>query len=109
MLAPEEIFIPTTSDIRDRTEMTPTEKRAVRLKERKSRKRTTNRLDHTANQVATNRKKSKSRVTNESKKTALKSIVRSGRGVTVVGNKLSALDGKKKDQLVNVTGGSLKL
>ena len=95
--------------MRDRNEMTPTEKRALRSKERKARKRARDRLDHAVNQSVLSRKKSKSAAEKESKKSALKTIVKSGRGVTVVGNKLSSLDGQKKSQHVNATGGSLKL
>src|ERR1700691_2741800 len=45
MLAPEEVFAPSSSDIRARSELTPIEKRALRTKERKTRKRTRDAID----------------------------------------------------------------
>jgi len=90
--------------------MTPAEKRALRSKERKIRKKARDRLEQAVDTFAHSRRQSRSAAAvKEGKKSALKSIVRSGRGVTVVGNKLSSLDGKKKNQHVNVSGGGLKL
>lgn len=89
--------------------MTPVEKRALRSKERKVRKRARDKLDKAVDKFAKSNRNSKAAKEKESKQAALKSVVKSGRGVTVVGNKLSSLDGKKKNQQVNVNGGSLKL
>jgi U3 small nucleolar RNA-associated protein MPP10 len=108
-LAPEEVFTPRTSDLRDRGEMTPAEKRSLRSKERKVRKRARDKLDKAVDKFARSHRKSKAATEKESKQVALKSVVKSGRGVTVVGNKLSSTDGKKRSQQVDVTGGALKL
>jgi U3 small nucleolar RNA-associated protein MPP10 len=108
-LAPEEMFTPRASDLRDRSEMTPTEKRALRSRERRARKHARDKLDSAVNKFARNRRKPKAAVNKESAKAALKSVVKAGRGVTIVGNKLSSLDGKKQSKQVNITGGLVKL
>ena len=93
MLAPEEVFAPTSSsDVRTRSELTPAEKRARRTKERKARKRLRDALEKTANKYA---KKKKGSVKQE-KEAALKSLVKSGKGVTVVGKESMA---QKKGKL----------
>ncbi|KAI9568891.1 Mpp10 protein-domain-containing protein [Boletus coccyginus] len=69
MLAPEEVLAPTSfSDVRARSELTPSEKRARRTKERKTKKKMRDALKQDRGQEA-----------------ALKSLVKSGKGVTVVG------------------------
>ncbi|KAI6036079.1 U3 small nucleolar ribonucleoprotein complex, subunit Mpp10 [Pisolithus microcarpus] len=72
-LAPEEIFAPASSDPRVRSELTPAEKRALRTKQRKARKKEP--VDKFA----------KKKGVKEQKDAALKSLVKSGKGVTVVG------------------------
>ncbi|KAH7915791.1 U3 small nucleolar ribonucleoprotein complex, subunit Mpp10 [Hygrophoropsis aurantiaca] len=80
MLAPEEIFtVPT--DLRARSELTPTEKRALRTKERKTRKRARDALDRGVDKYA------KSKSVKTQKAAALRSIIKSGKGVAVVGKK----------------------
>ena len=94
MLAPEEIFAPSSSDLRARSELTPTEKRALRTKQRKGRKRTRDALDKGVDKYA---KMKGIGGVKKQKDAALQSIVKSGKGVTVVGKKLKNKDvlGKK--------------
>jgi len=83
MLAPEEVLAPTSSaDARTRSELTPAEKRARRAKERKARKRTQDALNKTMDRYANKKRKGNVK---EEKEAALKSLVKSGKGVTVVG------------------------
>ncbi|KAG1825971.1 U3 small nucleolar ribonucleoprotein complex, subunit Mpp10 [Suillus subaureus] len=81
MLAPEEVFKTASSDPRARSELTPVEKRTLRAKERKARKKTRDALDKSVDKHA------KMRGIKKQKDAALKSVVKSGKGVTVVGKK----------------------
>ncbi|KAN0081439.1 U3 small nucleolar ribonucleoprotein complex, subunit Mpp10 [Tylopilus felleus] len=84
MLAPEEVLAPiSSSDVRTRSELTPAEKRVRRTKERKAKKKLRDALAKKVDKYAkaTSRKGS----VKQEKEAALKSLVRSGRGVTVVG------------------------
>lgn len=92
MLAPEEIFAPSSSDPRARSELTPTEKRALRTKERKARKKSRDALDKGVVKFA--KTKSIGGVKKQ-KEAALKSVVKTGRGVTVVGKKSKDILAKK--------------
>ncbi|KAF8552956.1 hypothetical protein OG21DRAFT_1510872 [Imleria badia] len=84
MLAPEEVHAPTSSsDIRTRSELTPAEKRTRRTKERKAKKKLRDALDKTADKYA--KKKTHKGSVKQEKEAALKSLVKSGKGVTVVG------------------------
>jgi U3 small nucleolar RNA-associated protein MPP10 len=90
MLAPEEVLAPTSSsDVRARSELTPIEKRARRAKERKARKRKQDALSKAVDKhalVKTGRGSARSKQsTKQEKEAALKSLVKSGKGVTVVG------------------------
>ncbi|KIK21355.1 hypothetical protein PISMIDRAFT_104120 [Pisolithus microcarpus 441] len=78
-LAPEEIFAPASSDPRVRSELTPAEKRALRTKQRKARKKERDLLEKSVDKFA------KKKGVKEQKDAALKSLVKSGKGVTVVG------------------------
>ncbi|KIJ21718.1 hypothetical protein PAXINDRAFT_165128, partial [Paxillus involutus ATCC 200175] len=80
MLAPEEVYTPASSNVRARGELTPAEKRALRAKERKARKKTRQALDKSVDKYARAKGGMK-----QQKEAALKSIIKSGRGVTVVG------------------------
>lgn len=87
MLAPEEVLAPTSSsDVRARSELTPSEKRARRTKDRKTKKKMRDALNKTVDKYAkakaTSNKKGNVR---QEKEAALKSLVKSGKGVTVVG------------------------
>jgi U3 small nucleolar RNA-associated protein MPP10 len=83
MLAPEEIFTPNVSDLRTKSEMTPTQKRALRNKERKSRKNTRDILSKSVDKFA----KMNGRGVKRRKEAALKTVLKIGKGVTVVGKK----------------------
>lgn len=111
VMAPEELFRPLASDLKDRGELTPAEKKSLRSKERRVRKRTQDKLDAATENAGRPRKRLKSFSERESKEAALRSVVKSNRGVTVVGTKLSSLDGKMKSHLVDIRAksGNLKL
>ncbi|KAK0456486.1 U3 small nucleolar ribonucleoprotein complex, subunit Mpp10 [Armillaria borealis] len=94
MLAPEEVFAPSSADLRSRSEMTPSEKQALRAKERKARKKRRDQLDTAVDKYAKTKGSIKSQ-----KKVALETAVKSGKGVTVVGKQrkdiLQRKDSKK--------------
>lgn len=86
MLAPEEIFSASSSEFRARTELNPTEKRAFRNKQKKAKKKARDALDKSVDKFAKSRgiggvKKQKEAV--------LKQVVKTGKGVTVIGKKSS--------------------
>ncbi|KAG1783919.1 Mpp10 protein [Suillus placidus] len=81
MLAPEEVFKTASSDPRARNELTPAEKRTLRAKERKTRRKTRDALDKSVDKYA------KMKGIKKQKDAALKNVVKSGKGVTVVGKK----------------------
>ncbi|KAF9499716.1 Mpp10 protein [Pleurotus eryngii] len=100
MLAPEEVFTPTAGDLRSKSEMAPAEKRAARNKERKSRKKTRDLLDSGVDKYA------KMKGVKKQKQAALEGIVKTGKGVTVVGKKNKDILGKKgskKNKSVDVS------
>ncbi|KAK0478470.1 U3 small nucleolar ribonucleoprotein complex, subunit Mpp10 [Armillaria novae-zelandiae] len=80
MLAPEEVFASSPADLRSRSEMTPSEKQALRAKERKARKKRRDQLNTAVDKYAKTKGSIKSQ-----KKDALETAVKSGKGVTVVG------------------------
>ncbi|KAG5730042.1 U3 small nucleolar ribonucleoprotein mpp10 [Termitomyces sp. T112] len=82
MLAPEEVFTPSVAGLRARSELTPVEKRALRGRERKARKKSRDALDKNVDKFA--RVKGIGSVKKQ-KKAALESVVKSGKGVTIVG------------------------
>ncbi|KAL0951134.1 hypothetical protein HGRIS_007871 [Hohenbuehelia grisea] len=89
MLAPEEIFTPSAGDLRARSELTPEEKRAQRSKTRKAKQKSRQVLDKSADNY------SKLKSVKQQKQAALESVVKSGKGVTVVGKKNKEVLGKK--------------
>lgn len=93
MLAPEEVFAPTSSDLRTRNELTPTEKRAQHHKQRKTKRKQRDALDITTVK-ASNGKDTRS--IKKQKEEALKSVIKTGKGVTVVGKKLKDANGARK-------------
>lgn len=93
MLAPEEVFAPSSSDLRARSELTPAEKRAARNRDKKRRRKTLDTLERAATGKAGSTNTNKS--VKKQKEEALKSVVKSGRGVTVVGKKSKDLVQKK--------------
>lgn len=92
MLAPEEVHAPKASDLRARSELTPAEKRALHNKDRKTKRRMRDTLDKSVDKFA--RMKS-AKGARRQKEEALRSVVKSGKGVTVVGKKNKELMEKK--------------
>ncbi|KAI0778152.1 Mpp10 protein-domain-containing protein [Trametes elegans] len=92
MLAPEEVYAPSASDLRSRSELTPAEKRALRNKQKKAKKKVHDAIQKTAQTVG--RARGVGDVKRQ-KEAALKTLVKSGKGVTVVGKKGKELEGKR--------------
>lgn len=92
MLAPEEIYAP-SSDSRAKAELTPTEKRALRSKKKKAYKKARDTLDKSVDKFA---KAKGVKSVKAQKEAALKSVVKSGKGVTVVGKKSQDVKKAKK-------------
>ncbi|RXW22962.1 hypothetical protein EST38_g2893 [Candolleomyces aberdarensis] len=90
MLAPEEIFSAENSQPRARTELTPGEKRTVRAKERKAKRKQRDLLEKTVDKAAKSRGSVK-----KQKQAALESLVKHGKGVTVVGKAAKDLKSKR--------------
>ncbi|PCH33610.1 Mpp10 protein [Wolfiporia cocos MD-104 SS10] len=85
MLAPEEVFAPPSQvDLRARSELTPAEKRALHNKQKKAKKKARDVLEKSVDKFA---KSKRIGDVKKQKEAALKSIVKSGKGVTVVGKK----------------------
>ena len=84
MLAPEEVFAPQDAQLKARSELTPTEKRSLRNKQRKASKKTRSTLDQRVNTLS---KAKGIGGVKKQKEAALKSVVKSGKGVTVIGKK----------------------
>lgn len=82
MLAPEEVFAPFASAPKARSEMNPAEKRALYGKARKARKKSRDALDKNVDKYA--KARSIGGVKRQ-KQAALESVVKSGKGVTVIG------------------------
>jgi U3 small nucleolar RNA-associated protein MPP10 len=98
MLAPEELFNPAKAETRSRSELSPSEKRALHTKERKAKKRQRDILEKSRNKV-TKPTKGIGNLKKE-KQAALNSIVKTGKGVTVVGKqtKSGSSSSKKRPQ-----------
>lgn len=82
MLAPEEIYERSSSDPRVRGELSPNEKRAARNKLKRAKKRARDALDNSVDKFAKTKRPGGIKA---QKSAALRSIVKSGKGVTVVG------------------------
>lgn len=85
LLAPEELLAPakSISALRDHSELTPAEKKAARMKDRKKRKKA---AEAVKSYVSSRGKgKSKTASQKQEKDEALRTLVKSGKGVTVVG------------------------
>ena len=91
MLAPEEIFAPSSTD-RARSELTPAEKRALHNKQKKAKRKARDTIEKSVDQFA--RMKGIGGVKKQ-KEAALKSVVKSGKGVTVIGKRSKDADGSK--------------
>lgn len=96
ILTPEEIFNPASSETRSRSELTPTEKRALRAKERKAKKKQRDILEKSLDKAARTTKGIGG--LKREKQAALNSIVKTGKGVTVMGKQGKGLPSSKKRQ-----------
>ncbi|PIL31997.1 hypothetical protein GSI_06701 [Ganoderma sinense ZZ0214-1] len=93
MLAPEEVYAPASNDLRARGELTPTEKRAMRNKQKKANRKARDAVQKSVQNFG--RPKGVGDVKRQ-KEAALKTLVKSGKGVTVVGRKNKELaEGKR--------------
>ena len=93
MLAPEEVSAPSSRAPRSRSETAPTEKRAERNKERRKQQRTREQLNKGVD--AHSRVKGVKR----QKEDVLKSLVKPGKGVTVIGKKDKGLVSRRPKAL----------
>lgn len=94
MLAPEEVFAPpSTTDLRVRSELTPTEKRALHNKQKKAKKKARDVLEKSVDKFAQSKRAGGVK---KQKEAALKSVVKSGKGVTVIGKKSKDVAGQRK-------------
>ncbi len=84
MLAPEEVYEGSSADPRARGELSPKEKRAARNKLKKAKKKARDALDSSVDKFA---KTKGSGGIKAQKSAALRSVVKSGKGVTVVGKR----------------------
>jgi len=85
MLAPEEVFAPpSAADLRARSELTPMEKRALRNKQKKQKKKARDVLEKSVDKFA---KSKRIGGVKKQKEAALKSVVKTGKGVTVISKK----------------------
>ena len=82
MLAPEEIYERPSSDPRVRSELSPKEKRAARNKLKRTKKKARDAWDNSVDKFAKTKRPGGIKA---QKSAALRSIVKSGKGVTVVG------------------------
>ena len=82
MLAPEEIYERSSTDPRARGELSPKEKRTARNKLKRSKRKARDALESNVDKFA---KTKRSGGVKAQKSAALRSIVKSGKGVTVVG------------------------
>ncbi|KAA1472593.1 Mpp10 protein [Dentipellis sp. KUC8613] len=94
MLAPEELYDPAADPLRARSELTPTEKRALHNKTKKAKRRARDKLEAAVDKFA--RAAGRKGSVRKEKEEALKSVVKNGRGVTVVGKKSKELAGGAK-------------
>ena len=92
MLAPEEVFTPSSADLRARSELTPAQKRALHNKEKKTKKKQRDALEKSVDRFATGGKRNSVK---KQKEDALKSVVKNGKGVTVIGKKSKDSGAKK--------------
>jgi U3 small nucleolar RNA-associated protein MPP10 len=95
ILAPEEVFAPVSNAPRARSELTPSEKQALRAKTRKAKK-SRDAMDHSVDKYA---KMNSIGGVKKQKKAALESVVKSGKGVTVVGKTKNMLPKKGRKGL----------
>ncbi|QRW22100.1 U3 small nucleolar ribonucleoprotein mpp10 [Rhizoctonia solani] len=95
LLAPEEVYTPSSSDIRARSELTPSEKKAARGRERKKRRKERDTVSSVVD-AAGKAGGRQPRNAKEAKEQALNGLVKNGKGVTVVGKASKSGDAKSK-------------
>ncbi|KZT74654.1 Mpp10 protein [Daedalea quercina L-15889] len=94
MLAPEEVLQPPSAkDLQARSELTPAQKRALRNKDKKAKKKARDALEKSVDKFAQSRRLGSVK---RQKEAALKSVVKSGKGVTVVGKQAKDLKAGKQ-------------
>ncbi|KAL7413419.1 U3 small nucleolar ribonucleoprotein complex, subunit Mpp10 [Mrakia frigida] len=110
LLAPEEVFQPpSASDLRSKSEMTPTEKRVARGKEKKFKRKQRDRLEGAVDKFdkfKNGRKGAKGE--KGAKEEALKGLVKEGRGVTIIGKDAKKFDKKGKRDVVPISQSGTK-
>lgn len=92
MLAPEEIFAPSPADAQARSELTPAQKRSLHNKQRKTKKKARDALDKSVDKYA--KKINGIGAVKKQKQAALESVVKTGKGVTVVGKNVKEFGNK---------------
>ena len=92
VLAAEEVFAVKSTDLRSRSELTPAEKQALRMKEKKRRKKQRQLIDNSVDKFA---KINGIKGVKKQKEAAMKSVVKSGKGVTVIGKKSQEIKKQK--------------
>lgn len=90
LLAPEEVFAPSTA-WQARSEMTPAQKKSLHNKQRKAKLK----LRDTLTKIDKNAKARGNNGSKKQKQSALESVVKSGKGVTVVGKPKMGIKGRK--------------
>ncbi|KAG8739645.1 hypothetical protein FRC11_000603 [Ceratobasidium sp. 423] len=92
LLAPEEVYTPSSSEIRAKSELTPSEKKSARGREKKRKRKERDILSSAMDNSSQGGRQPKN--VKEAKEQALNGLVKSGKGVTVVG-KASKNDANK--------------
>ena len=92
-LAPEEVFAAKSSDLVSKQELTPAQKQALRQKERKKRKKQRDSIEKSVDKFA---KMKSAKGAKQQKDAALKNLVKSGKGVTVIGKNSASQKTKAK-------------
>lgn len=92
-LAPEEVYAAESSNFISKEELTPAQKQALRQKERKKRKKQRDAIEKGVDKFA---RMKKAKGAKQQKDEALKSLVKSGKGVTVIGKEIAGQNVKKR-------------
>ena len=93
MLAPEEVYRPSSSDLRAHQELTPVEKRALHNKQKKAKRKARDAIGTGVDKYA---KLKGTKGVKAQKEAALNSVVKNGKGITVIGKKV--VSGKKRSK-----------
>ncbi|KAI0348039.1 Mpp10 protein [Trametopsis cervina] len=87
LLAPREVFTPSTADLQSKSELTPAQKRALHNKEKKTKRKQSDALAKSVGKFAPGGSGKSRGSVKKQKEEALKSVVKNGKGVTVIGKK----------------------